>query len=374
MKSVKDFEVQGKRVLLRASLNVPVDDAGNIEDDFRLRESIPTIQYLVEKRATCVIIGHLGRPEPVFSKKTGKFSIFNSPSFAKASAGRQFSKKESLKPIAQRLQELLRKEIKFFSDPIGEKVAKEIAAMLPGEIAMLENLRFYKGEQDNSDDFARELARLGDLYVNDAFDVCHRSNASVVAITKYLPSAVGLLLEKEVSALQKIAREPAQPMVVIVGGAKVETKASFLEKIAQKADAVLLGNLISKEIKEKLPRLEKVANFVYATDGIPGNGNEFDLGPQTLHQFLSKIKEAKTIFWAGPLGMVEKEEYENGSLAVAKAVIASGAFAVAGGGDLAAFLGKHTMREKFAHVSTGGGAMLAFLSGEKLPGLEALEK
>ena len=357
MKSVKDFQVQRKKVLVRSSLNVPLDDAGNIEDDFRLKESVPTIRYLSQKKAKCVIIGHLGRPEPVFSKKT-----------------RKFSKEESLKPIARILQELLGKEIRFIADPIGKEVQKEIARMAPGDILMLENMRFYKGEQENDDTFARQLARLGDFYVNDAFDVCHRANASVVAITKYLPSAAGLVLEKEISALRKIVVQPAKPMIVIVGGAKVETKASFLERIARQADAILLGNLMSREIKQKMPQLDRTGKCVYATDGIPGNGKEFDLGPRTLELFLSKIKGARTIFWAGPLGKIEEKEYEKGSLKIARAIIKGKDFSVVGGGDLVGFLGTHGLREKFNHVSTGGGAMLAFLAGEPLPGLEALEQ
>jgi len=224
----------------------------------------------------------------------------------------------------------------------------------------------------------KKLAALGDIYVNDAFGTSHRVHASIVGIPKYLPSAMGLLLEKETRALEKVSKNPDKPLVVAVGGTKVETKASFLKEISQHANAILLGDLITKEVKEKgLPAdgqgidVAPTTELVYAIDGIDG---DFDLGPKTIDIFCEKIKGAKTVFWAGPLGMIEEKKYEKGSLAIAEAIITSGAYAVAGGGDLVAFLGKHNLREKFDHVSTGGGAMLAFLTGEELPGLKALEE
>lgn len=346
MNPVKDFQVNGKRVLLRVDINVPLKEDGTILDDFRLRKSIPTIQYIVEQQGKCIIIGHLGRP-------TSR------------------SKKYSLQPIAKRLQELLGRTVVLLQDPIGESVKKDIAEMKPGEVVVLENIRFYKEEEDNDPQFAKKLADLGDLYVNDAFAVDHRAHASLVGIPKYLPSRMGLLLEKEIHALEKISTNPKKPFVVVVGGAKVETKASFLKAISKHADAILLGDLITKEVQEKGVDVSPNTELVYALNGVDGT---FDLGPRTIQAFCEKIQLAKTICWAGPLGMIEEEKYEKGSLAIAYAIIESKAFAVVGGGDLVGFLGKHNLREKFSHVSTGGGAMLAFLSGEKLPGLEALEK
>ena len=333
-------------MLLRCDLNVPCE-GGNIQDDFRIEQSIPSIRFLSEAKAKCVILAHFGRPSVAFQKEF------------------------SLQPIVRRLQELLDKKVKFIGDPIGEGVKKEIEALKPGEVALLENIRFYEGEEENDPTFAKLLATLGDIYVNDAFGVCHRAHASIVGIPKYLPSAAGLLLEKEVDVLGKVSTHPAKPLVVVVGGTKVGDKASFLKAISKQADAILLGNLISKEVKERGIDLAAEAELVYATDGVDG---DLDLGPETVKFFKEKIRNAKTVFWAGPLGKIEEEQYERGSLAIAEAILQSGAFAVAGGGDLAGFLGKHNLRSKFAHVSTGGGAMLAFLAGEKLPGLEALEQ
>ncbi|HCM36433.1 MAG: hypothetical protein A3J30_03805 [Candidatus Wildermuthbacteria bacterium RIFCSPLOWO2_02_FULL_47_9c] len=368
--TLKDVEIQGRRVLVRASLNVPVEN-GVIQDDFRLRESTATIRFLTERNAKCVVFGHLGRPAPIW--EIHPVIRQGAPSHDGADP-----KELSLSPIAKRMEELLGKEVKFLADPIGEGVRKRIEAVQFGDVALLENIRFYYGEKENDPVFAKHLAALGDLYVNDAFAVCHRAHASVVGLPPLLPSAMGLLLEKEVSVLGKIRERPEKPMVVVVGGAKVETKAAFLTAISKHADVILLGNLISEEIKEKgLPagrqglQVVEDAELVYATDGVDGG---FDLGPDTVQRFIGKMKGARTIFWAGPLGKIEEEKYEKGSLAVAEAILKSGAFAVAGGGDLGAFLNKHNLREKFDHVSTGGGAMLAFLAGEKLPGLEALEQ
>ena len=344
-------------MLLRCDLNVPLEN-GEIQDDFRIEQSIPTIQYLAAEGAKCIILSHFGRPAPIL--RIGEFPISNF----------QFSKEYSLRPIATRLQELVGKPIRFIDDPIGEEVQKQIEEMRPGEIALLENLRFYNGEEENDPVFAEKLAELGDLYVDDAFGACHRAHASIVGITEFLPSAAGLLLEKEVDVLGKVSTHPVKPLVVVVGGTKVGDKASFLKAISKHADAILLGNLISKEVKEKGIGVSAETELVYATDGVDG---DFDLGPETIKLFKEKIQGAKTVFWAGPLGMTEETRYEKGSLAIADAILQSQAFAVAGGGDLAGFLGKHNLRDKFAHVSTGGGAMLAFLSGETLPGLEALE-
>lgn len=343
MKSIKDIELNGKTVLLRSDINVPLTKNGDIKDDFRLRESIPTIKYIGDQGGTCIVITHLGRPK-----------------------GR--SQEYSLKPVAQRLEELLGRNVVFLEDPVGEGVKARIAEMKQGEVALLENIRFYKGEEENDPAFARQLATLGDVYINDAFAVDHRAHASLVGIPKYLPSAMGLLLEKEILALEK---DPEKPLIVVIGGAKVETKTSFLKAISEKADAILLGNLISKQVQDKKIDVCKDTELVYATDEVDGG---FDLGPDTIKAFEEKIKSAKTIFWAGPLGMIEEERYEKGSQAIAKAMIKSSAFTVAGGGDLVAFLDKHNYAEKFSHISTGGGAMLAFLAGEELPGLKALEQ
>lgn len=353
MKSIRALQLKGKRVLLRCDLNVPVEN-GAVRDDFRLEQSIPTIEYITKQEGKCVILAHLGRPAPFFATKNG-----------------EFPKEFSLEPIGKSLERLLSREVKFIKDPVGQEVRKQIDKMKPGEIALLENIRLYEGEEVNDEHFAEQLASLGDVYVNDAFGVCHRAHASVAGVPRFLPAAAGLLVEKEVEVLSKVRENPAKPLVVLVGGTKVETKASFLSAIAKHASAILVGNLLSEKLKEKGVHFAPDVEVVYAKDGVDGN---FDLGPATLKVFAEKIRRAKTIFWAGPLGKIEEGRYEKGSLAVAQAILETDAFAVAGGGDLAAFLGKHGLRGKFAHVSTGGGAMLAFLAGEELPGLEALEQ
>ncbi|HEX9722416.1 MAG TPA: phosphoglycerate kinase [Candidatus Paceibacterota bacterium] len=349
METLKDSDFQGKRVLLRCDFNVPVEN-GVIQDDFRITSSIPTIQYITGKGGKCIVLAHFGRPE-------GKIQ-----------------EEFSLRPVVKRLEELLGKKVALIKEPIGQGAKERLEQLAQGEVALLENIRFYPGEEENDEHFAELLAKLGDIYVNDAFGACHRAHASIVGVPKFLPSAMGLLLEKEIQALDKVRTNPEKPLVVLVGGAKVNNKASFLKAISKSADAILLGDLLTIEVKEKGRQgidVSSKTELVYATDGVDGT---FDLGPETIQKFTEKITSAKTIFWAGPLGMVEEEKYEKGSLAIADAILQSGAYAVAGGGDLAAFLGKHHLREKFAHVSTGGGAMLAFLAGEKLPGLKALDQ
>jgi len=345
MKTLKDFDFEGKRVLVRCDFNVPIKN-GIIQDDFRIIQSIPTIRYLIDARARVVILAHFGRP--------------------KGTVQEEFT----LRPIAQHLQTLLQTRVEFIADTIGKEADQAIRAMKPGDVAFLENVRFYPGEERNDSDFANQLARLGDIYVNDAFGACHRTHASIVGIPKHLPCAAGLLVEQEITALKKVSINPKKPLVVVVGGAKVENKASFLKTISEQADAILLGDLLTIEARKKGIEVSQNTELVYALDGVDGT---FDLGPETIERFKEKIMNAKTVFWAGPLGRVEEEKYEKGSLVIANAIVSSGAYAVAGGGDLAAFLGKHNLREKFAHVSTGGGAMLAFLAGEILPGIQALE-
>ncbi len=283
---------------MRCDFNVPLDEKGAILDDFRIKQTLPTIRYLFKRGAKIILISHLGRPSGIDSRY-------------------------SLKPVERRLEELLKQKI-----------------------TLLENLRFNKGEQENSKDFAQELAKLGDIYINDAFSVCHRKHASIVSLPKLLPSAAGLLLQKEVKMLSRIIEKPKRPLVVIIGGVKAKTKRKLLKKFQEQADHLLLGGKI----------------------GGPG----LDIAPKTIKQFSEIIKNAKTILWSGPLGKIEDKRYMKGSLAVAKAIIKSSAFSVVGGGDTNAFLAKHGLRDKFGYVSTGGGAMLEFLSGNKLPGLEAL--
>ncbi|MBI2098060.1 MAG: phosphoglycerate kinase [Candidatus Wildermuthbacteria bacterium] len=367
MKSLRDFQLEGKRVLVRCDFNVPLDEQGNIVDDFRIQESMQTIQYARERGAKVILLAHLGRPTTIFQIGETSNSKSQIPSRS------QIQKEESLKPIAQRLQQLLNQKITFIEDPIGEKAEKQIEMMKPGDVVLLENIRFYKGEEENDPAFAKLLASLGEVYINEAFSVNHRAHASLVGIPKFLPSAAGLLLEKEVEALGKVVKDPTRPVVVIIGGTKIESKTHFLEEMCQLADEVLVGNPVFNEIQSKNLAPKGREKIVGPADGIPSQEQALDIGPETVKLYAAKIAKAKTVFWTGPLGKAEEEEYAKGSLAVAKAIIASGAFSVVGGGDLVGFLDTHGLRDKFSHVSTGGSAMLAFLSGEELPGLKALE-
>lgn len=344
MRSLKNLNLKEKKVLLRCDFQVPLDEEGNILDDFKIRASLPTIKYLASKKAKVILLSHW---KPAESQ----------------------NKAESLKLILPRLSKLIKKEIGFLDDCVGENVKREIGKMPPGGIVLLENLRAHEEEEKNDDAFARQLADLGDVYVNDAFGVSHRSHASLVGVPKYLPSFAGFLLEKETSSLEKIMEKPRKPLIAIIGGAKVETKTSAIDALSGKADFILVGGLIACELKEKSINLANPRKIIFPF----GNVCAFDVSAKTIRLFEEKIKTAKTIFWTGPLGKVEKKEFQKGSRLVAKAIIKSGAYSVAGGGETAWFLGKNGLLNKFSHVSTGGGAMLDFLAGEKLPGLEALK-
>ena len=346
MKKLSDLDVEGKAVLLRGSLNVPLGKGGEILDDFRLRSLLATIQNLTKAKAKVVIIGHLGRPK-------GK------------------DEKLSLRPVAVRLGELLGSEVQFFEDCIGEDTEAKVQDLNPGEVLVLENLRFYKEERENDAAFAASLSRLGEIYVNDAFDVSHRSHASVVTLPTLLPSAIGIQFEKEIEVLKKLLENPSHPLVVIVGGSKVATKAALVDKISKVADTVLVANLVAESIKKDNIVLSNPEKVVTSQDAVDEG---LDIGPKTIKLFSSYIEKAETVFWSGPLGKVEQEKYQEGSRKIAEAVIASGAYSVVGGGHLDAFLGAFGFRDKFSHTSTGGGALMAYMTGGVLSGLEVLKK
>lgn len=323
MKTLKDFEVKDKRVLVRADFNVPLGPQGEILDDFRIRETLPTIKYLFEKKAKVILMSHLGNP------------------------GGKFVKELQLTPVTKRLEELL-----------GKKVD------------LLENLRFNPGEESNDENFAKALAQKGDIYINDAFGACHRNHASIVGVPKFLPSGAGFLLEKEVALLTKLSTSPEKPLVAIIGGAKVETKVGVINKLSEKADFVLISGLIYKGAISQKIAFKYPGKVVFPVDETGGGK---DIGPETIKLFQEKIAQAKTIFWNGPLGKIEDKEFASGTQVLVKAIVESGAFSIVGGGETVEFINKLGLIGKFSHVSTGGGAMLEFLSGEKLPGLEALK-
>lgn len=345
MKTLKEADVKGKRVFVRCDFNVPLGDNGKILDDFRIKETLSTIQYLIKHYAKIILASHLGDPE-------GKVV-------------------ESLRldGVAKKLSELLGLFVKKLNDCIGEDAEKEVYTLESGEILLLENLRFHKEETENNHNFAKELSKLAEIYVNDAFSVCHRNHASVVAIAKELPAFAGLLLEKEISSLGKVLKNPEKPVVVIIGGKKVETKTKVINEMSKIADCIIVSGLIKKEIIDKNIKLDYPGKILGPEDKL----DALDIDQKAIDLFKKKISGAKTILWNGPFGKTEDKLYKKGTLEIAKAIVDSAAFSVAGGGETIEFLNQENLISKFNHVSTGGGAMLAYLAGEKLTGLEVLD-
>jgi len=345
-KLLKDFNVTDKRVLVRCDFNVPVDKKGNILDDYRIVQSLPTIKYLIEQKAKIILMSHLD-PE-----STGVVE-----------------NKYNLNKIAQKLSEYLDISIIKINDCIGSEAESQSNNLEAGKILLLENLRFHKEETDGDLEFAKKLSYLGDIYVNDAFSVCHRDHASITGLPKLLDSCVGLLLEKEVNNLNKVLNNPEKPMTTIVGGKKVETKVKFIDRISEVSDFVIVSGLIQKEIIEKKINFKHPEKIIGPTDNLDAP----DIDQKTAEIFREKILKSKTVLWNGPFGKFEDEKYSAGTLAIAYAIIESNAFSVIGGGETVEFLEKQGIIQKFSHVSTGGGAMLSYLSGEVLPGLNVLE-
>ena len=312
MKTLKDFDVKKKRVLLRCDFNIPLDEKENITDDFRIKQTIPTIEYLLENEAKVILMSHL--------------------------AGNRH-----LNVIWDRVKKYLKTDTK--------------------EVVFLDNLRLDEREKENSDEFAKELANLGDIYINDAFGVCHRNHTSIVGVPKYLPSGAGFLLEKEINVLSKVLKDPQHPFVAIIGGVKIESKAKVIEQFLEKADYVLIGGKITYNVNLTSSKL------YLAID----NKDDFDIGPKTIEIFSEIIRKAKMIIWVGPVGKFENPLYQKGTKQIAEEISKNDqAFKIAGGGDTIFALTKFGLRDKFDHISTGGGAMLQFISGEELPGLKVL--
>ena len=404
MKTLKNLNLKGKKVLVRCDFNVPLDKEGQISDDSRIKETLPTIEYLIKKGAKVILMSHLGRPE-------GK--VVN---------------ELRLDPVAKRLSELLNRPVKKLDDCVGRKVKKEVERIQTGEIVLLENIQFNPGENKNDANFAKTLASYADIFIMEAFGQSHRNYASISGIQKYLPSGAGFLLEKEIKILSKVLKSPWHPLVVIIGGVKIESKIGVIEQFLKKADHLLLGGeiantiLIGKGVSLGRPLLEvnepkgsfspfavarvdkaiiKKVEKIDLTDprvhlpvdgvislenmaegyfkiGAIGNVKKeekvYDIGPETIKIFSEIIKQAKMILWSGPLGLFEEKKFENGTKETAQNIVRNhSAFKVAGGGDTISALNKFGLLDKFDHVSTGGGAMLEFLSGQKLPGIEALK-
>jgi phosphoglycerate kinase len=392
MKFVEEIEVKGKTVFLRVDFNVPLDENLKIRDDTRIRASLPTIKYLVEKGAKLVVASHLGRPKG------------------------QFNPKMSLKPVSVRLAELLPGvKVIMAPDVIGEEVKRLKSELKEGEILLLENVRFYKQETDNDPEFARQLAEGCQVFINDAFGSCHRAHASVVGIASYLKEkAAGYLLKKEVDYLSKITHNPDKPYVAILGGAKIEDKIPVLEGLLNKADVLLIGGAMAytflkaqgKQVGKSLveeDKLEVASSILKKAEAsgiklllpvdhvlttsvdsqkvvaisdtypLPEDLMGVDIGPKTIEEYQNQIKKAKTIFWNGPLGVFEVEAFSRGTVEIAKAVAESGALSVVGGGDSIAAIHKAGVADKISHISTGGGASLEYVGYGTLPGIEALE-
>lgn len=344
MKNIRDFDVKGKRILVRCDFNVPLDEDGNISDDFRIKKTLPTIEYLINNKAKIILLSHLGEPE---GKIIPIFKMDN---------------------VKKRLQELLNMPVKKINDCIGDDAKKEALQLTGGEILLLENVRFYKEETDNDIEFAKKLASLGEIFINDAFGDCHRPHASIVSIPKFLPHGAGLLLEKEIENLKKIIENPKRPLMVLIGGKKAHDKVKFIDEMSNVADKVIISGLIKKELLNK--KTSMTENII----GPEENLDAFDISKESADRFSKEILKAKTIVWNGPFGEFEVPEHKKGTLAIAKAIIKSKAFSVVGGGETIEFLHKEGILDKLSHVSTGGGAMLDYLSDRELPGIKALEQ
>ena len=389
-KTVRDIDVAGKKCLVRCDFNVPMKD-GKITDDFRIVSALPTIQYLIENKACVILMSHMGKP-----KGEPKPEL-------------------SLRPVAERLTELLGQEVKFSSCPtvVCDHIRETAAALQPGEVMLLENTRYRKEETKSEEPFTGELASLGELFVNDAFGTAHRDHSSTAGIARYLPTVSGFLIEKEVKFLGDAVESPERPFVAIMGGAKVGDKIPVIENLMKKVDTIIIGGgmtytfykaqgyeigtsildedsiELSKELLAKaeqagvkimLPvdavvsddfEANNVIKTVAATE-IPADMMGMDIGPKTVEIFSKAVANAGTIVWNGPMGVFEFDKFANGTKAMAKALSESGAITIVGGGDSAAAVEKLGFADRITHISTGGGASLEFLEGKELPGVACL--
>ncbi|MBU4351067.1 phosphoglycerate kinase [Candidatus Parcubacteria bacterium] len=346
MRTVRELIIKGKRVLVRCDFKVPIDKDGTILDDFKIRSTIPTIQYLIEAGAKVILMSHLGEP-----------------------AGKVVDKLR-LNKVQEGLLQYLDLSVTKAKDCIGKDIEDWTKQMQPGEVLLLENLRFHPEEEKGDLVFTKKLARLGDIFLNDAFASSHRNHASF-RVAKYLPCGAGLLLDKEVRALNKIKDNPNSPLIVILAGLPkgIKTKIKFINSFIDRVDCILLGNLVADELQKYGFKFGLSEKIIFPLDSNQG----LDIGPETIKLFKQKILSAKTIFWSGPLGRIEDKEFSVGTREMIKAIVKSQAFSVAGGGETSWFINQLGLEAKFGHLSTGGDALLSFLSGEKLPGLEMLD-
>ena len=389
-KTIEDIDVKGKRVLLRVDFNVPLDvNTGAISDDSRIQASLPTIKYLIDHKSRIILCSHLGRP---------KGNVVENLRMA---------------PIAQRLSQLMGLPVSTASDCIGQEVASKAEALKEGEILILENLRFHPEEELNDPDFARKLARLADIYVNDAFGTAHRAHASTVGVAKYLPAVAGFLMKKELEVMGKLLHDPERPSACLIGGAKVSDKIELLRNMLRKVDILLVAGgmaatflkaqgyevgrsliendklslarelvqaakecevsfllpidvLVAEEIKAGVP------TRVVPTTDIPSGSHIVDIGPQSIELFCSELKKCRTIMWNGPMGIYEIPQFAQGTRSIASFLSTINAIIIIGGGSSAEVVQEMGLTDKITHVSTGGGASLRFLEGVALPGVKVL--
>lgn len=383
--TIRDIDVKGKRVLVRVDFNVPIEN-GRIVDDRRIRESLPTIRYLLDHNAAVILCSHLGRPKG----RDAKFS---------------------LAPVASHLGELLGRPVAFAGDVVGEAVMQKAQAMKPGDVLVLENTRFYPEEEKNDAAFAQKLAALADIYVNDAFGSAHRAHASTEGVAHYLPAVAGFLMEKELNYLGSALANPTHPFVAILGGAKVSDKLAVIENLLGKVDRLLIGGGMANtffkaqglEVGDSLVENDKLdmarglmdkgagkivlpvdaviadkfdnsANTrIVASNNVPTGWRILDVGPRTIETFANILASAKTVVWNGPLGVFEMPNFARGTLEIARRLASlSGVTSIIGGGDSAAAVEQAGVADKITHISTGGGASLEFLEGKELPGVTAL--
>lgn len=394
VRSIDQLDLSGKRVLVRVDFNVPLDDAGNITDDKRIVESLPTIRKIMESGGRTILMSHMGRPKG------------------------ERKEKYSLRPVAERLSQILGTEVKLAPDCVGEEVKLMAEALRDGDVLLLENLRFHKEEEANDEEFARQLAALGDVYINDAFGTAHRAHASTEAVARFVrEKAAGYLMQKELKFLGEAVRNPERPFVAILGGSKISGKIDVITALLDQCDSIVIGGGMmftffkaqGKEIGSSLVEEDKIdmarqiladaeaknvpvvlpTDVVLAdkfaedadtriagVDEIPSGWMGLDIGPDTCRDFAAHVMEARTVVWNGPMGVFEMEKFAAGTKAVAEALAGAtgkGAITIVGGGDSAAAIAELGLADEVTHVSTGGGASLEFLEGKELPGVKALE-
>ena len=388
-KTVRDIDVRGKKVLIRCDFNTPIDENGHLTDERRIQGALPTLRYLITRGAAVIVVSHLGRPKG------------------------QYNPKYTLKPVANRLSELLKMPVTLANDVIGEDADRLCAAIQPGEIVMLENVRFHKEEEKNDPAFSQKLASYADVYVNDAFGTSHRAHSSTAGVAAYLPAVCGFLIEKEISVIGKALTNPARPFVAITGGAKVSDKIGVINALIDQCDTVIIGGAMSYTFLRalsgevgnspcELDKLDVAADILmralegnvrlvlpddvvvtkefspdadaYVVDArhMPDGMGGMDMGPRTIEKFKRYLKDAGTVVWNGPLGVFEFDKFAGSTREIARAVAESGAVSIIGGGDSAAAIEQLGFSDRVTHISTGGGASLELIEGKELPGIACL--